>query len=439
MADELAGFPYWEFHYDERGAPVGSRPGDGATDPDGFVTELPRKDLSDLFVFAHGWNNREAMARHLYSRFFEQLRVVLEGTGASANIGVAGIFWPSMRWPDESVPTEGEGGAASQLDAGPSDAAVFADLRAVYSAPAAQEALDEVEDLLARRPADHDALQRFHAAAAILAGPPEVIDVPEDGGERALVEASPEDVFAASADLAPEDRMEGALGLGDKFDGLWAGARQVLRQASYWQMKKRAGVVGMNGLGPLISGLGERSEIRIHLIGHSFGARLVSYALTRLARAGISSGSPVKSVMLVQGAFSHFAFADALPHAPGRPGGLAGMERRIDGPLIATHSPFDLAVGNLYPWASIAGRDDAAALEDLLYRWGAIGHDGAQASDAIEGRLLGPGEAYVFERGRIFNLDASDVIVEGDPPSGAHSDIFHPELAWTALSASAIV
>ena len=61
------------------------------------------------------------------------------------------------------------------------------------------------------------------------------------------------------------------------------------------------------------------STRRVHLIGHSFGARLVSFAL-----AGIDSPqrSPVASLLLVQGAFSHWSFAHAQDNPFGRPGAL---------------------------------------------------------------------------------------------------------------------
>jgi hypothetical protein len=37
------------------------------------------------------------------------------------------------------------------------------------------------------------------------------------------------------------------------------------------------------------------------------------------------------------------------------------------------------------------------------------------------------------------NVRASDVVRAGGPPSGAHSDIVHPELTWIVLSAGRIV
>ena len=71
----------------------------------------------------------------------------------------------------------------------------------------------------------------------------------------------------------------GAAGLGGFFGGLWNGAKNVLRVATYWQMKNRAGVIGINGLAPLIGHIHQGApNLRLHLLGHSFGARLVSYS-----------------------------------------------------------------------------------------------------------------------------------------------------------------
>ena len=103
---------------------------------------------------------------------------------------------------------------------------------------------------------------------------------------------------------------------------------------------------------------------------------------------------------------------------------------------MVSHSEKDLAVGKYYPLASFASGDDSAAFEDQLFRWGAMGHDGVQAVQATAFPLLPVGQAYSFTAGKFVNLDGNDIIIAGEPPSGAHSDIFHPELAWTVLAAS---
>jgi hypothetical protein len=122
-----------------------------------------------------------------------------------------------------------------------------------------------------------------------------------------------------------------------------------------------------------------------------------------------------------------------------RGGALKGMAARVDGPLVASFSVHDTAVGKLYPLASLSSRDDAAGLEDRLYRWGGIGHDGAQAVDATVAALGPVGARYPFRRGRFVNLDGNAVINRGGPPAGAHSDIFDPELVWAGLAAAGLV
>ena len=90
-------------------------------------------------------------------------------------------------------------------------------------------------------------------------------------------------------------------------------------------MKKRAGVVGQVGLGPLVAQIRQLLPgLRIHLLGHSFGARLVSYSLAGLPAGLTGAASPVKSLTLIQGAFSHYTFARSLPFDPNG-GGLAGL------------------------------------------------------------------------------------------------------------------
>ena len=297
-------------------------------------------------------------------------------------------------------------------------------------------ALDELARLLEERPEDPAALARFQALMAELATDPDAGSPGEDQGELALLEDDPEEVFGRFADAVPQTGEGGAAGFGDAFGRLWNGAKEALRQLTYFEMKKRAGVVGKEGLGPLLGRIHQADpDVRIHLIGHSFGARLISFAL-----AGLPAGdSPVKSLYLLQGAFSHFAFADALPFDRSRGGALKGMAARVDGPLVVSFSIHDTAVGKLYPLASLSSRDDAAGLEDRLFRWGGMGHDGAQAVEADVAALAPVGSSYPFQPGKFVNLDGNAIVNRGGPPTGAHSDIFHPELVWAGLAAAGLV
>ena len=440
MAGEIAGRPHWEISFDENG-----RPDQG--EADALLAELPGQDLTDLFVFSHGWNNDRGQARRLYQLYFQQLPGLLAQGGAEdVRVGTLGVVWPSKRWADEPEPTGdgGDGGGAAGLGdaaapapaAAAGDGALVEDLKDVFKGDDRRATLDELARLLEERPEDPAALARFQALMGELAADPDAEPAGEDQGEQALVTDDPEEVFGRFADAVPETGEGGAAGLGDTFGRLWKGAKEALRQLTYFEMKKRAGVVGKQGLGPLLGRIAQADpEVRIHLIGHSFGARLVSFAL-----AGLPSGdSPVRSLYLLQGAFSHFAFADALPMDRSRGGALKGMAARVDGPLAASFSVHDTAVGKLYPLASLSSRDDSAGLEDQLFRWGGMGHDGAQAVDATVATLGPVGTAYPFARGRFVNLDGNGIITQGPAPSGAHSDIFHPELVWAGLAAAGLV
>ncbi|HEV2825706.1 MAG TPA: serine-threonine protein kinase, partial [Actinomycetota bacterium] len=402
-----------------------------------LLGELPGRDLTDLFVFAHGWYSDRRQARRLYDLYFGQVPGLLSRGGAQGvKAGWLGVVWPSKSWADEPAPTAANdgGGAGSPV---PSDPLLVEDLKDVFEGDERRAALDELARLLEERPEDPAALARFQALMAELATEPDAGLAGEDQSELALLEDDPEEVFGRFADAVPQTGEGGAAGIGDTFGRLWNGAKEALRQLTYFEMKKRAGVVGKEGLGPLLGRIHQADpQLRIHLIGHSFGARLVSFALAGLPDP---ADSPVKSLYLLQGAFSHFAFADALPMDRSRGGALKGMAARVGGPLVASFSIHDTAVGKLYPLASLSSRDDAAGLEDRLFRWGGIGHDGAQAVDATVAALAPVGSGYPFQRGRFVNLDGNAIIARSGPPVGAHSDIFHPEVVWAGLAAAGVV
>jgi hypothetical protein len=430
---EIAGLPYWEVAFDEKGKV-------NAADADALTAGLPAQGVTDLMVFAHGWNNDRGQATSLYRRFFEQVPGLLPA-GAAPGLGLVGVIWPSKRWADETIPAAGGGGAAGLAGAGPapSDQQLVADLADVFTDPAQRAAVDGLGELLATRPDDPAALARFQALMAELSRDDDARPASEDEGETALLTDDPEAVFGRFAQAVPAPAGgEGAAGLGSAFTRLWNGAKEALRQLTYFEMKKRAGVVGQSGLGPLLGRLaGAAPGLRVHLLGHSFGARLVSFSLAGLPDAG-AGASPVKSLLLIQGAFSHFAFADALPDDRSRGGALKGMASRVDGPLATTFTVHDLAVGKLYPLAALSSHDDAAGVSDALFRWGGMGHDGAQAVPATKVPLGPAGQPYQLQPGRFTNFDGDAVIAVGGPPSGAHSDIFHPEVVWAAISVAGL-
>jgi hypothetical protein len=434
------------------------KPGRLVFDKDGDIDQQTMDDLidairaagvTDLVLFSHGWNNDEAVAKSLYGRWFGLLAAQVD---PGRKVGYVGIRWPAQLWRDEPIPdfdaapaVDHHGGAALDeapvIEAGAPtiDPAELADLKEMF--PKGSKQLDAIADLLAQPPAPgraaelFEAMREFSSAAGVGSNDGEAGASKQPGmldGQQ-----DPADVFTRFADRLADAGVEfgdggGAAGLGDFGSKLLHGAKEALRQLTYWQMKNRAGVVGQKGLGPAIDRLAEEfPNLRIHLIGHSFGARVVSFALAGMRE---SAPSPVKSVTLLEGAYSRFAFTHDLPF--GGQGALDGKLARIDGPLTVCFSSHDRALSVFYPLASAAAGDDRAGAEDPLARWRAMGSLGAFN---VQPQMLGGvGTGYPFKAGEILNLDSSDVVIAGDSPSGAHSDIFHPELAWVAAAAGGL-
>ena len=90
-------------------------------------------------------------------------------------------------------------------------------------------------------------------------------------------------------------------------------------------------------------------------------------------------------------------------------------------------------MGTFYPLASFAAREDSAAADDAISRWGGMGADGAQGVGAALDAVRGVGTRYAFSPGAALNIDASEVVFRGRPPVGAHSDIVHPKPTTPAL------
>jgi len=411
MAD-INGLAYYELTFDAGGAVMS----DG-----GLPAAISGGAVSNVFVLSHGWNSSVASARDLYQSMFGLLAGML-GNAAGVSAGV-GILWPSLLFPEDDP-------------AGPAAASTGAQLATALAPafPGKEQDLATIGTLIDTQPADANALQQFHQLASGLVTSPPL--APEDAGPQAAIAGNAATVLghAAAMSKLPASNAQGLL---DPFKALWSGAREVLRGMSYYEMKNRAGVIGKTGLGPLLGQLGASAPtLRIHLIGHSFGARLVSYSLAGLP----DTASPVKSLTLIQGAFSHFAFANPTPCAAVPSGALSGVLNRVDGPMLSTFTAADRAVGWWYPAASMLAHQNAESITDLTYEWGAMGHDGYQQSPAGTTVTLQPqGYNYGFTAGSTYLLDANKVICADQSVfSGAHSDIRHPEVVWATVSAAAL-
>ncbi|MFI6036503.1 serine-threonine protein kinase [Streptomyces sp. NPDC051315] len=438
MADPaMSVTPYWEVTFDADGDVDGAQ-------RDRLLAGVARRGVRDLVLFAHGWNNDRSGATRLYSRFFAPV----PGLVPAARIGYVGIVWPSMRFSDEPVPD-----LPRSVAAGPARRpALDEDTRhaLLETFPGRATVVEQIARMLEQRPSEEAELEEFRRLVRLL------VDVVPPGPQAlfaadTVAEGVPQDdprMFSGSAAEVCEE-FAGALArledprqvAGVGLPNPWDGAHELLRQATYYAMKRRAGTVGERGLGPLVGRLaGAVPRVRVHLVGHSFGGRLVSFALRGLPE-GVRA---VKSVTLLQAAFSHYAFAARLPHDPRAGGVLQGQQNRVDGPLVCCHSRHDSALGTMYPLASrmagdARGLTEAFGVGRLLgAKWGALGYDGVQAVPGTRACTLAEALARPLPTSGCVNVDAAAVVRRGGAPSGAHSDIVHPELARVVLAAGRV-
>ena len=469
---DLHGFPYAEVEFTK----------DGKVHDEGQVTALleglATESPTDLIAIAHGWNNDMDDARSLYDRFFAETRTLLDAGAvpglAARRIAVLGMLWPSKKFAEEEVIA---GGAASFGGGGDDQAAVLEQLDLLgamlddpttdaaiaeakklavnleTSEPDRDRFVDLVRDLLSAESADpEDAsaalLARDGATAPYQLPGKEVLQrlsnplLPGPGagpGTGLGAGAGSGSGFSGGAaggignwgDLSAGPGVGGAAGfsLGGAIGSITSGARKLLNFATYYKMKDRAGTVGRKGVNDVLRRVREaQPELKLHLVGHSFGGRLVT-----AATAGPDGKPAIKpeTLTLLQAAFSHNGFAVDYE------GDHDGYFRRVvadgmvAGPTLITCTVNDIAVGKLYPIASQIAGQVAAALGDKNDIYGGIGRNGAQKTpEAVDGSLLDTGSTYTFTPGKLFNLTADAFI-------GGHSDITKPQVAYAVLAAMA--
>jgi hypothetical protein len=208
----------------------------------------------------------------------------------------------------------------------------------------------------------------------------------------------------------------------------------VLQPLSFFNRAEMADIVGAGGAAALLRLIlqGRRSNgmppPRLHLIGHSFGCKVVCSALQALASSGLLDGLTV-NVALIQGAFDF----DELE--PGQSYG--DIESKVpQARFLVTHSDLDLAVKDAYV---AAGRFKlfSEPKQGLGFAGPSLATRTAfGATDLAVGLGFAPTPAAgLGGRMVVANLTplhASDGFQTDDPLSmkfsGHHSDIFHKEI-----------
>ncbi|MDP9999749.1 hypothetical protein [Pseudarthrobacter sulfonivorans] len=387
---------------------------------------------TDVFVFSHGWNNVYGDALRNYTRFAEgfiaqraefQLQVP-----ADYRPVLIGIVWPSTWFvmDSENGPdiAGGDGKASGEIEA------MTAEVTDGWDTGTRGQLLDLVDGVELLTEA-----QARDVAALLLGNWSE----DEDGQSTRpdidnVIDAWKEIDGVETAAGDDEDEI-GVIGGGQSdaavnaAGGFSLDPRGILRMASVWKMKDRAGDVGKLGVGPLLSRIA-KPGVRLHLIGHSFGARVM---LSAVAHSPVFDSNPVHSLLLLQPAVNRWCFAQDVAQL-GRAAGYAKVPDRVVRPIIATRSTFDQPLHEVFHHALRGdnfGEINAAAVGDTD-RYGALGGYPPQGIRFADQEAKAPGTRYDLGGGeRVISANGSRVI-DGKPMIDGHSDVNSP-VTWWAL------
>lgn len=381
--------------------------------------------FTDLHIYSHGWNNVFDEAVQHYTEFFREYFRLRPGAGLDAppyHPLLVGLIWPStaLLAPGEETPAL----------AGTGVQAPFPEVAALAAELPAQEARRLVA--LASQPGPlggDDALMLASLLAPLLdshAGGDDDSGL-APGSAAALLQRW-------GRDSATEGARSGAPGslpiAGEAAPaGLEAGGVlgflnpiEIIRKATVYIMKDRAGLVGSTGAAALLRDALASHAIRVHLTGHSYGAKLVLSALAELP-----SPQRVTSVLLLQPAISARCFARRIEAGGDRPGGYRAVLDKMVLPLFTTFSPHDRALGSFYPLALRRGRDlgEVAGIPGPFAALGAVGPQGMAQDEVLTTQILGPPAVYpqAAPGVRVCALDGSAGIM-------GHGDVRNDFTEW---------
>ncbi len=389
-------------------------------------------DSTDVFLFSHGWNNDWTVATRRYEDFIKGWQSLRKSHGIVAPAGykplLLGIFWPSqaLAWFEQET---GPGFAASDP---------------VERAAGAQREADTLREIAQAVP--ESTRERFYELAQAssltqgeareFAGLLAATARADDEGARDDALTGDDLLMAARSLAAPEPDFNdvgtvgGGVGGGPATAGLIDflakfDPRQIVKPFTVWQMKDRAGRVGQKGVAPLLTDLLKRSKARVHLLGHSYGCKVVMTALCTPATLPRS----VESALLLQPAVSQYAFAAKVP-ARDRAGGYFQALERVRQPIVATYSANDVPLTKLFHVA-VRRHDDLGELQFAAggspSKYAAMGGFGPQASDAAFVDIQDAGSTYSLGGKRL-------IAVNGTRTISGHGAVSTESTWWLSLS-----
>jgi hypothetical protein len=366
-------------------------------DKDGaLVGDLPvvGPEITDVVLIAHGWNEGPESALGHYQDLVGPLEGILSRNGAQWQGHTAayfGVIWPSAKYADDLTvnnmaelggpPRAGmvAGGPTAQslndaeLEAHARDVAQFLGIDPDQLAPQALRAAGDegARDALVSMLKNATADRRRQSADEQTKAEHDAAFTETGSNLFSAIHHQRQRLSTTVADAVTDNPL--IYWLKQLRGDANAIIAYILNNFAYNEMKIRAGVVG-SGLAAHVLNPVLADRKRVHLVGHSFGGRLMTAATAAVE-------GKISNLTLLEGAFSHNALSGDGPIN----GAFRSVidDAKVAGRIAAARSDHDKAVWILYPLASWVFRDSysfrlAGQLGTRVFggptdRYGAIG------------------------------------------------------------------
>ena len=410
-------------------------------DKDGaLVGELPRPNAAttDVVLISHGWNEQAADAIQHYQDLVTPLQDILSQNAArwqGRKVEYFGVIWPSAKYADDLTIVDMQMDADSPL-VPPAAAASMTALNDEKLQLRAQEVavfIGARPDLIvghALGAANNDddrnalviALRSAAASRQASADQQTKIDhaaLFDEGKTGSDIFSEIHQEFLHLSSVVANTSDNPLIGWLKRLrSDANAKVAYLLNLFAYNEMKIRAGRVGeglaAQAVNPFVS-MGKS----IHLVGHSFGGRVMTAVAARVQ-------SNIHNLTLLEGAFSH----NALSVDPKGPieGAFKNVidDKKVTGRITAAHSNHDAAVWVAYPLASNTYRDSYSLRPSGIParglfggptdRYGAMGANGPQNLDNVR-RASFDGKSVPDLAVGVHALDCSSFVA-------GHSDVW---------------
>lgn len=385
------------------------------------------RSATDAIFIAHGFRSEVSDATTLYTNFLKTFRAHLSRPEfqalAARRFVVGGVYWPSK--PFREAFGSGADGTRRLRNPAQAMAAAMAQLKDLKAdaAPAQRRKLDKALKLLPALEGNVKAQNEF-VALVLSVLDRSTLDKTE-GLPQIRKKKGSEVLDRLSTPTRATER-----GVADVFGTVAGGVGQFLNLTLWYVMKDRAGSVGAKGVADAVRALHAACpKLRIHLVGHSLGGRLIAGCAKALGEAPKLQPD---SVMLLEAAFSHFGFS--ADNGRGNAGFFRDVitKRVVKGPFVSTFSAQDTVVGKAYALMSRLAGDDVREIGDAADQFGGIGRNGPQKTKEVASfSLHQPGTTYKYKDGVINNLDGSGGLIKD------HGDVTNDAITYAFASAIA--